>query len=172
MNLPAKYSRRSLQPLQYDDLGPSIRPCERFLHGSPTESAEPPHDVLHHPGSLLVDEPHRQQQYGLVAGILYVTQPPQERCTFRRLERRVGDDVLVTEIYLLKQTPHHGRLGIKPAVDVRHVRIGIERDNRRRMHSFHNQRPRELPRAAAGVHDTALVVERPHGQRCHSHIAS
>lgn len=127
MNLPAKYSRRSLQPFQHNDLSPAICPCERFLHGCPTERAEPPHDVLHHPGSLLVDEPHRQQQYGLVAGILYVTQPPQELRAFGRFERRVGDDVLAAEIYLLKQTPHHGRLGIKPAVDVRHVRIGIER---------------------------------------------
>ena len=84
MNLPAKYSRRSLQPFQHNDLSPAICPCERFLHGCPTERAEPPHDVLHHPGSLLVDEPHRQQQYGLVAGILYVTQPPQELRAFGR----------------------------------------------------------------------------------------
>lgn len=102
MNLPAKYSRRSLQPFQHNDLSPAICPCERFLHGCPTERAEPPHDVLHHPGSLLVDEPHRQQQYGLVAGILYVTQPPQELRAFGRFERRVGDDVLAAEIYLLK----------------------------------------------------------------------
>lgn len=126
-----------LQAFQSNDFCTAIRPCERFLHRSPIESAEAPHDVLHHLGPQLVDAPpHRQQQYGLVTGILHVAQPPQKLRTFGRFERRVGDDVLAAEIYLLKQTPHHGRLRIQPSIDSCHVRIGIERYHRRGMYSF------------------------------------
>lgn len=118
-------------------------------------------------GRCLSTNPTGSSNTARSPGLLYVDQPPQERRAFGDFERRVGDDIPASEVCLLKQASHDGGFGIKPSVDIRHLLIRIERDDCRSVDSFGDQRPRELPRTAAGVHDAALVVEQPHGQRRH-----
>lgn len=63
--------------------------------------------------------------------------------------------------------PQRSSFGIETFVKIGQLRIGIEAEDRRRMYAFEDQGARKLSRTAAGVHDTAVIVEIPYGQRRH-----
>ena len=126
-----------------------------------------PHRLLHGFRTLLVDKAVRQKQHRSVARVLRAEKPLQEGDTIPDFERRICDDVLAAEADLMELHPQRGSFGVEAFVKTDQLRIGIEAEDRRRMHAFEDQGVRKLPRSAAGVHDTAVIVEISHGQRRH-----
>ena len=104
------------------------------------------HRLLYGFGTLLVDKAVRQKEYGIIARMLRAGEPLQEVDTLHNLERRIGDDILAAEIDLSELHPQCSSFGIETCVKIDQLRIGIEAEDRRRVHAFEEQGARKLPR--------------------------
>ena len=65
------------------------------------------HRLLYGFGPLFVDKTVRQKQNRGVSRPLYFGKPVKEQDAFRRLERRIGNDILAAKIYILKPHLHY-----------------------------------------------------------------
>ena len=125
MDCETALHRNKLCSFQNDDLRTVVRACERLLHGCPVMDDKVPHRLLYGFRPLLVDKTIRQEQDGIVSRPLYFNQPVEERDAFRRHERRIGDDIFTTKIYLMKLHPQRSSFGIEAFVKIDQLRIGI-----------------------------------------------
>ena len=95
---------------------------------------------------------------------MYLRKPRKKIDDLRRFERRVGNDVLAAEIDVPIWPDQRLRHRIQACVKVRQLPVDFQSHDLRGMHAFGDQGPGELSRTAADVHDTAVILEIPHGK--------
>lgn len=153
-----------LSSRQNDYFGCDICPREPFLHRCTVQNLELPQRFLYALGALFVYETVRKQQHTPVARLLYLRKPRKEIDDLRRFEGRVGNDVLAAEIDVPIWPDQRLRHRIQACVKVRQLPVDFQSHDLRGMYACGDQGPGELSRTAADVHDTAVILEIPHGK--------
>lgn len=95
---------------------------------------------------------------------MYLRKPRKKIDDLRRFERRVGNDVLAAEIDVPIWPDQRLRHRIQACVKVRQLPVDFQSHDLRGMYACGDQGPGELSRTAADVHDTAVILEIPHGK--------